>query len=65
MPRINYTEKINLPAATTAFIIVDMQNDFVKEGGSFSAEAAKETILLISSLNNVCVAPAVTGNRIL
>jgi nicotinamidase-related amidase len=44
VPEINYKEKITLPPDKTALLVVDMQNDFVKEGGSLPVESAKETI---------------------
>lgn len=44
VPEINFTESIPLPAGQTALIIVDMQNDFVKEGGTLVVPAATATI---------------------
>ena len=50
VPEINYRDKIQLPADRSALLIVDMQNDFVKEGGSLVVELAKETVPNIRSL---------------
>ena len=44
VPELNYKENITLPSNKTALIIVDMQNDFIKEGGSLLVESAFETI---------------------
>lgn len=44
VPEIPYQDEVILPADNTAVIVVDMQNDFVKEGGSLLVEAAAETI---------------------
>jgi nicotinamidase-related amidase len=41
---LNYKKEVLLPAKTSALMIVDMQNDFVKEGGSLVVPAAAETI---------------------
>src|SRR5512137_2445167 len=40
VPEIRYQHAVNMPAASTAVIIVDMQNDFVKAGGTLTNEAA-------------------------
>jgi nicotinamidase-related amidase len=50
VPQISYTESLVLPAGETALIIVDMQNDFVKSGGSLVVPAAEETVPRIQSL---------------
>lgn len=50
VPEIPYSEEISLPAGETAIIIVDMQNDFVKQGGNLVVPAAKETIKNIQNL---------------
>lgn len=44
VPDISLKDTIELPAGKTGIIVVDMQNDFVKPGGSLLVEAAKETI---------------------
>ena len=52
VPEINYKNKIELSPDETALLVVDMQNDFVKEGGSLLVESAKDTIKDIRSLIN-------------
>jgi nicotinamidase-related amidase len=44
VPEISYKEHVDLPAEKTALIIVDMQNDFVKEGGTLVVPTAGQTI---------------------
>jgi nicotinamidase-related amidase len=50
VPDIAYRDEVRLPAKNTAVIVVDMQNDFVKEGGSLVVEAAMETVPKIQQL---------------
>jgi nicotinamidase-related amidase len=50
VPELKYKEEINLHAAETALIIIDMQNDFIKEGGSLVVPSAKDTISNIKHL---------------
>jgi nicotinamidase-related amidase len=50
VPELTYEEKILLPGNKSALLIVDMQNDFIKEGGSLVVESAKETIAGIQHL---------------
>jgi nicotinamidase-related amidase len=50
VPDIPFLDEIRLPAAKTAVIVVDMQNDFVHEKGSLVVPAAKETIPNIQRL---------------
>lgn len=50
VPDIPYREEVRLPGKSTAVIVVDMQNDFVKEGGSLVVEAAMETVPRIQQL---------------
>ncbi|HZX11142.1 MAG TPA: isochorismatase family cysteine hydrolase [Acidobacteriota bacterium] len=50
VPDINYEDKITLSSQKTALIIVDMQNDFVKEKGNLKVPAAKETVPKIKKL---------------
>lgn len=50
VPDIPYRDEVRLPAKSTAVIVVDMQNDFVKEGGSLVVEAAMETVPRIQQL---------------
>ncbi len=49
VPQIPYQETITLPASKTALVVVDMQNDFVKEKGSLRMEAAAARMLSITS----------------
>lgn len=44
VPPIPVAEKVELPAESTALIIVDMQNDFVKPGGRLRVPSAEATI---------------------
>ena len=44
IPEIPLADEMRLPASETALVIVDMQNDFVKEGGTLVVEAAGETV---------------------
>ena len=50
IPEIPYREEISLPAGKTAVIVVDMQNDFVRKGGSLLVPAAMETVENIRNL---------------
>lgn len=50
VPEIPFKPEIRLPAAKTAVIVVDMQNDFVKPGGTLVVPAAAETIANIQQL---------------
>ena len=53
VPEYEVHEEVRLNPARTALIVVDMQNDFVKEGGSLLVPDAKATIPNIQSLLNV------------
>ena len=53
VPDLNYKNEISLPSEKTALIIVDMQNDFIKEGGSLIVPAAMETISNIQYLTEL------------
>jgi nicotinamidase-related amidase len=44
VPEIAYKPTLSLPAAKSAVIVVDMQNDFVTEGGSLVVPAAAQTV---------------------
>ena len=44
VPEIPLSPQVLLPARETAIVVVDMQNDFVKPGGSLQVEAAGETL---------------------
>jgi nicotinamidase-related amidase len=50
VPEIPYREIITLPASSTALVVVDMQNDFVKPEGSLHVEASLATVPRISGL---------------
>jgi nicotinamidase-related amidase len=50
VPDIPYKAPVTLPSRETALIIVDMQNDFVKPGGSLVVPAAEETVTGIRKL---------------
>lgn len=50
VPEIPYTSRLDLPAAKSAVIVVDMQNDFVSEGGSLVVPAAAATVPNIQRL---------------
>ena len=50
VPEINFQTAIALPVEQTALIIVDMQNDFVKEGGTLVVPDAAATIPNIQQL---------------
>ncbi|MEB3756168.1 MAG: cysteine hydrolase [Desulfurococcales archaeon] len=44
VPEIKISDSITLPARETAVIVVDMQNDFVKDGGKLVVPTARETV---------------------
>lgn len=50
LPAIPFRERVVLPAAKSAVIVVDMQNDFVKEGGALHVPAAAATVAAIAHL---------------
>jgi nicotinamidase-related amidase len=50
IPELKFEKQVSLNPKDTAVIVVDMQNDFVKEGGSLLVPTAKETIKNIKSL---------------
>lgn len=50
IPEIPIADEIRLPASETALVIVDMQNDFVKEGGTLVVDAAAGTVPHIRAL---------------
>ncbi len=50
VPEINCEDKVKLLPKETALIVVDMQNDFVKEGGGLVVPAAEGTVQNIQSL---------------
>ena len=54
VPELQFRDKVKLPADKSALIIVDMQNDFVKEGGKLMVPAASETIVPIRQLLEKC-----------
>ena len=50
IPSIPVRDELVLPADKTAVIVVDMQNDFVKPGGTLLVDAAADTIANIADL---------------
>ena len=50
VPELVFEKKITLDPMKSALIIVDMQNDFVRDSGSLSVPSAKETIENIKKL---------------
>jgi nicotinamidase-related amidase len=50
VPDIPYKDQIKLPVSSTAMIIVDMQNDFVKSDGNLVVPTAAETVPNIQKL---------------
>jgi nicotinamidase-related amidase len=50
VPEIPYKDQVRLPSKESAIIIVDMQNDFVKHGGSLVVPSAIETVANIQRL---------------
>lgn len=50
VPEIPFKAALELPAARTAVIVVDMQNDFVKPGGTLVVPGALETVGAIQRL---------------
>lgn len=50
VPEIAVKETVQLPADSSAVVVVDMQNDFVKPGGTLVVPAAADTIEAIQQL---------------
>jgi nicotinamidase-related amidase len=50
VPEIPYTDRVALDPATTALIVVDMQHDFVSDGGSLQVPDARATVPVIADL---------------
>src|SRR5262249_51392972 len=50
VPEYRLHEEVHLDPARTALVVVDMQNDFVREGGSLRVPDAEATIPAISRL---------------
>ena len=50
VPKYEMQEEVRVDPAKTALIVVDMQNDFVKEGGALVVPDAEATIPAIQSL---------------
>ncbi len=50
VPEYEVHEEVRIDPAKTALVVVDMQNDFVKEGGSLVVPDAQATIPTIKSL---------------
>ncbi|MHA2615327.1 MAG: cysteine hydrolase family protein [bacterium JZ-2024 1] len=52
VPEYEVSERVELPAESTAFIVVDMQNDFAREGGSLYVPSTREILPRIQALLN-------------
>ncbi len=50
VPEYEVHEEVRLDPSRTALVVVDMQNDFVKEGGTLLVPDAEGTILVIRNL---------------
>lgn len=50
VPDIPRTESMTLDAQRTAVVVVDMQNDFVSEGGALRVDSASDTLPAIAGL---------------
>ena len=50
VPEIPWKTRVEIPARNSAVIVVDMQNDFVKEGGSLVVPAAAATLEKVQTL---------------
>jgi nicotinamidase-related amidase len=50
VPEIPYQDKLELEAERTAFIVIDMQNDFVKPEGSLVVPDALDSVINIKNL---------------
>jgi nicotinamidase-related amidase len=50
VPEYGLHEEVHVDAARTALVVIDMQNDFVREGGSLRVPDAEATIPAISGL---------------
>jgi nicotinamidase-related amidase len=50
VPEIPHTEHVALDAATAALVVVDMQHDFVSDGGSLQVPDASATVPAITDL---------------
>ncbi len=50
VPEIPFREKVELPAAETALVVVDMQNDFVDPDGALHVPAAREALPNVGEL---------------
>jgi nicotinamidase-related amidase len=44
IPDIEFKENIRLPADSAALLVIDMQNDFIKDKGTLRVPSARETI---------------------
>ena len=61
VPEIPWQSTVELPVQSTAVIVVDMQNDFVKEGGALVVPDAASTL---DSLQNLLTRARQAGVRI-
>ena len=53
VPQYEMHEEVEVDPAKTALIVVDMQNDFVKEGGALVVPDAEATIPAVQGLLNL------------
>ena len=54
VPELQFQNNVKLSAKNSALIIVDMQNDFVKDGGTLVVPSADQTVKPIRQLLNKC-----------
>jgi nicotinamidase-related amidase len=54
VPELQYQDKVTISSKNSAIIIVDMQNDFIKEGGNLVVPSANPTVEPISNLLKKC-----------
>ena len=57
VPEYRLHEEVHVDPARTALVVVDMQNDFVREGGSLRVPDAEATIPAISNSVRRAAAP--------
>lgn len=53
VPEYEVADRVEIEAKKTALVIVDMQNDFVKEGGKLFVPTAQTTVPAIQKLLNI------------
>lgn len=59
IPEINYKDVITISPINLAVIIIDMQNDLVKEGGSLEHYLSHvwhiENLIITGTVSNICI----------